>query len=247
MKLGNPFTGAQLLRFGVVATLATGVLATAAGRGTLAYFTTQVTSTGNAFTAGTLHMNIADVDQAGALTTVGSSITFGPTMKPGDVVYAPIEIDNVGNLAAVYGITYSTTTTGLDLADGLDLAVKASGGGTGTKATVVADSAHACSAANWATGAVWTSTIQAGAGMVSGLTPQTVLGVSSDTSFGAADAVGRPLAATSGVETLCLRITFTEPGSGVNTYNNATNGSTNTTVLFTFDGLVHAGAVINNP
>src|SRR5207302_9703725 len=85
MKLGNPFSGAQLLRFGVVATLATGVLATAAGRGTLAFFTASTTSTANTFTAGTLRMNIADVDQSGAATVAGS-IVFRD-MKPGDIVY----------------------------------------------------------------------------------------------------------------------------------------------------------------
>ena len=72
MKLGNPFSGAQLLRFGVVATLATGVLATAAGRGTLAYFTTQVTSGSNTFTAGNLHFTISDNNETATAPSVAT-------------------------------------------------------------------------------------------------------------------------------------------------------------------------------
>jgi len=37
-------------------------------------------------------------------------------MKPGDKIYAPIEIDNVGTLDANYGIAYTTSTTGTNLA-----------------------------------------------------------------------------------------------------------------------------------
>src|ERR1700716_2842833 len=113
MKLGNPFSGAQLLRFGVVATLATGVLATAAGRGTLAYFTTQVTSGSNTFTAGNLHFTISDNNETA--TAVSTSITPS-NMKPGDVVYAPVSLANTGSVDAKWGIKYTTTTGAANLA-----------------------------------------------------------------------------------------------------------------------------------
>src|SRR4030081_1845693 len=113
MKFGNPFSGAQLLRSGVLATLATGVLATAAGRGTLAYFTTTNTSTGNTFAAGSLKFNIAAFapnDDIGAgLTTVANTIT-ATDMRPGDVRYAAMSLTNVGVGLAKYGITYTSTT-----------------------------------------------------------------------------------------------------------------------------------------
>jgi hypothetical protein len=61
------------------------------------------------------------------------------------------------------------------------------------------------------------------------------------------------LPATSGLDILCMRVTFHESGApaslvlGDNVYNNVTIGATNTTVTFVFDGLVSAAAVINNP
>src|SRR5258706_10305559 len=52
-----------------------GVLATMTGRGTLAYFTTQTTSTGNSFTAGTLHLQATDLNE-GPSPSVSTSISF---------------------------------------------------------------------------------------------------------------------------------------------------------------------------
>src|SRR5438309_11972846 len=66
MKIAFPFGSSQLLRLGLVATMATGVLATVAGHGTMAYFTTQTASTANVFTAGTLHLQATDSDQGPA-------------------------------------------------------------------------------------------------------------------------------------------------------------------------------------
>ena len=40
-------------------------------------------------------------------------------MKPGDTVYAPLELDNTGTLGLNYGMKYATTTTGQDLAPAL--------------------------------------------------------------------------------------------------------------------------------
>jgi hypothetical protein len=244
MKLKNPFNGPQMLRFGVVATLSIGVLATAAGRGTLAFFTTQVTSNANTFTAGTLRLAVGDLDDAfndGTPTAASASITFA-NMKPGDVVYAPIEIRNTGTLNAVYGIKYTTTTTGQDLAPGLALAIRGTGaGGTGTNATTTLN-ANACNATSFASavpGTVWPEAVRTAAAMVA-TTGETIQAVASP-------ATGFAVASLTGVDILCLQVAFTEPGSASNTYNNAVNGATNTTVTFTFDGLVGAAAVINNP
>jgi predicted ribosomally synthesized peptide with SipW-like signal peptide len=224
----------------LVAALATGVLSTVAGRGTVAYFTTQVQSTPNTFTAGTLRLEIADVDDAMSVNPVTASISFD-NMKPGDTVYAPLEINNTGTLDLRYGIKYTTSTSGdQDLADALFLAVKGTTpGGTGTKATVAGDAAHACSAANWGTAAVWSSTVHASAVMDSA--GETLVAPSSG-----AGGTGRDLAADTGKETLCFQITWPSPGAD-NTFNNPVDGQTNTTITFTFDGLVAADAVTNNP
>ena len=240
MTFRIPFIGAQPAKLVLVAALATGVLSTVAGRGTVAYFTTQVVSNSNAFTAGTLRMEIADVDEAHSVNPVSTSITFS-NMKPGDVVYAPVELDNTGTLPVVYGFHYTTSTSGSqNLADGLSLGILGTGAsGSGTRATVAGDSAHACSATNYATpGTIWPDTVRAAASMASA--GETIVAV-------ATPATGRALAANTGKDTLCLRIEFVDPGSANNTYNNSTNGATNTTVTFTFDGLVAANAVINNP
>jgi hypothetical protein len=226
MKIALPFGSSQLLRLGLVATMATGVLATVAGHGTMAYFTTQTTSTANVFTAGTLHLQATDNNE-GPLNSVTSTITFTGKMKPGDKVYAPIEIDNVGTLDAKFGIAYATTTTGTNLAPGLTLGIKRAG--TGTAATI-AD----CTGTNYADATVYQSTTRAAAAMVSA--GETILAVGS----------GLPVVAGAH-DILCMEVVFVDTGAAVNTYNNATNDATNTTVAFTFDGLVSASAVIQNP
>jgi predicted ribosomally synthesized peptide with SipW-like signal peptide len=100
----------NLLRWMLFSVLAMGMLSLSAGRGTLAYFTTQVQSNDNTFTAGNLRFNILDsVTTTGQYPSVGSSLSL-LNMKPGDVVYAPIQLNNVGNIAAKFGIKYTTTT-----------------------------------------------------------------------------------------------------------------------------------------
>ena len=230
-------SGAQQARLLLVAAMATGVLGTVAGRGTMAYFTTQVQSQTNTFTAGTLRLEIADVDDAQSINPVTSSITFS-NMKPGDTVYAPIELTNTGTLDLKYGLKYTTATAAggdQDLAPALKLAIKSSVGGTGTKDTVVADSAHACSAANWGTAAVWADAVRASAFMVAGA-GQTIVTLDADP----APAQGRTLAVDD-VDTLCLEITM--PSATTDTYNNAVDGKTNTIVTFTVDGRVKDAAV----
>ena len=100
----------NMLRWMLFGVLAMGMLSLNTGSGTLAYFTTQVQSNNNTFTAGNLRFNILDsLSTTGQYPSVGSSLSL-LNMKPGDVTYAPIQLNNVGNLAARYGVKYSTTT-----------------------------------------------------------------------------------------------------------------------------------------
>jgi hypothetical protein len=242
------FSGALAQRLVLVAAVTTGALSLVAGHGTLAFFTTQVASNANTFTAGTLRLFVGDVNEAPGAGPAAASITFA-NMKPGDIVYAPIEMANDGTLPARYGIKYTTSLTATaytqDLAPGLSLAIKASGAGTGTRGTTAGAAATACSAANWGNVAVWADTVRASAAMVAGA-GQTINAVASLPQVAGALG-GRDLAADTGRETLCLEITFAEPGSGVNTYNNAVDAQTGTVVTFTFDGLVQAAQLTNNP
>jgi len=124
----------------LVALMVTGVLATAAGRGTLAYFTTQAASNTNTFTAGNLHFRIADDSSHSATSTnATNAVTISTTMsltnmKPGDVVFAPIHLTNLGSVNAKWGVAYSTVAdpTYTNLATALTLALVGRGSGTGT-------------------------------------------------------------------------------------------------------------------
>jgi predicted ribosomally synthesized peptide with SipW-like signal peptide len=233
MKLRNPFSGAQLLRFGVVVTLATGVLATAAGRGTLAYFTTQATSTANTFAAGNLKFTISDNNEAAA-ATVTSSITLAD-MKPGDVVYAPVTIRNAGTMTAKWGIKYTTTTTTSNLASALKMAVVAKGGGSATTAN--------CISADFGDANKWKQQIVASPAAVNPA-GATIVDSTSSTAPAVAGAYASgeylPLLAAAS-DVVCVEITFPDgstPGSlttGDNAWNGATNATFNTLIAFSFD------------
>jgi predicted ribosomally synthesized peptide with SipW-like signal peptide len=121
----------HLMRWMLLGVLAMGMLSMSTGSGTLAYFTTQVQSNSNTFTAGNLRFNILDsISTTGQYPSVGTSLTL-PNMKPGDVVYAPIQLNNVGNIAAKFGIKYTTTTA---------LASNSNGGTISGTATTLVDS-----------------------------------------------------------------------------------------------------------
>jgi hypothetical protein len=90
-----------------------------------------VQSNNNTFSAGNLRFNILDsVSTTGQYPAVGSSLSL-LNMKPGDVVYAPIQLNNTGNIAARFGIKYSTTTV---------LANNSNGGTISATATTLVDS-----------------------------------------------------------------------------------------------------------
>jgi predicted ribosomally synthesized peptide with SipW-like signal peptide len=121
----------NMLRWMLFGVLAMGMLSLNSGSGTLAYFTTQVQSNNNTFTAGNLRFNILDsLSTTGQYPSVGSSLSL-LNMKPGDVTYAPIQLSNVGNIAARYGVKYSTTTV---------LANNSNGGTISATGTTLVDS-----------------------------------------------------------------------------------------------------------
>lgn len=244
MKFSIPLSGARLLKLGLVAAVATGVLSTVAGHGTLAYFTTQVTSTPNTFSAGNLHFNVTDNNETAAgLTTVTSSITLS-NMKPGDSVFAPITVTNVGSLDAQYGMKYSATGGASDLTTHLQIAVVGMGSGTGAS----------CDASHFTTTSVWKEQIvpvaeamtDAGRTFVNSTSTQAPATdgtyTSSDVSANAYLPLNHAGAANFSSDTLCVEVAWPDagaPGSlttGDNAQNAASSGTWTSTVTFTFDG-----------
>ena len=110
--------------------LIVGILGGTGGRGTLAYFTSTVTSNANVFTAGTLTLQGNGAATANAIFTAGTA-----TWKPGSFVVAPITMSNAGTLPLTYGFSYTDADTGT-LTTFMTVAVKAkgtaAGGGAGT-------------------------------------------------------------------------------------------------------------------
>lgn len=91
-------------------TLAVGALATMIGGGTLAYFTTQATSTDNVFSAGSLDLAIGNATDPTSNTVTA---TFNASnRKPGDTVYAPLFLKNNGTLGLTYTATFAATDSG---------------------------------------------------------------------------------------------------------------------------------------
>jgi len=238
--------GAQSAKVLLVSALATGVLSSAAGQGTIAYFTTQVTSGSNTFTAGNLHFTISDGNQAANQNSVSTTLTLSD-MKPGDVVFAPVTLANTGSLNAKWGIRYTTTTSAANLATALQLGIVAKGDGT----AVVAD----CTAADFTTAAKWAEQIRptplamvdAGAIIVNyqSTVAPTVDGEwdGDDTTAGAYLPLNHVGAATNKTDIVCVQIKFpdgdlpTSETTEDNAWNGATSNTYNTTVVFTFDGM----------
>jgi len=233
----------KLVLFGAVVI---GVLATMTGRGTLAYFTTQVTSTGNTFSAGNLHFNINDNNQAGAgLTAVTQSVTLS-NMKPGDSVYAPIKVTNVGSLDAQYGVKYDAAAGSSDLTSHLKIRLVGRGSGAGVNADCVSGSFT--DTAKWNEQIAPSLATLAASHTFVDSTSTTAPAhdgawVAADTTAGAYLALDHS-GASSGFDTdvLCAEVNFPDAGapadltSGDNTYNDASAGTWSTTLVFTLDG-----------
>lgn len=81
-----------------------GTLSTAVWASTYATFTDSATSA-SAFTAGTVDLLVSsETDDAYAFTALESG-----NLKPGDVVYAPLTMNNAGTLAFGYSMSSSST------------------------------------------------------------------------------------------------------------------------------------------
>jgi predicted ribosomally synthesized peptide with SipW-like signal peptide len=237
----------KLVLFGA---LAIGLLATMAGRGTLAYFTTQTTSTANTFTAGNLHFQIADNNDAlSAVSDTTSGTVTGSIklsdIKPGDTIYAPVSIKNAGSLDAQWGISYTTSGSTPDLANALQMGIV--GRGSASATTSAAD----CTPAGFVDAPTWPERILA----VAAMTPAGPTAVvdytlaaaptGGDGAFAFGDVATSSLPLLhSATDMLCLQVKFPDDltlgaPDGI-THDNAWNGVTNstysTTLVFTFNG-----------
>jgi hypothetical protein len=247
MKFLTALSAARWGQLVVVGALATGVLSTSAGRGTLAYFTTKT------FTAGNLHFSISDGDEVATAPSVSTTMELR-NLKPGDVVYAPVTLANTGSIDAKWGIKYTTTTGAANLATALKLGIVGKGSGSAA--------ATDCASGDWGDAAVWKERILA--------TPEAmtnagrtivdhtwVAAPTTDGDYTGAEAAAShylPLhpgvddtgAATGDAlasDMLCIQVQFPNGGmpadlvSGDNAWNGATPTDFDTTIVFTFDGM----------
>jgi len=168
--------------------LIVGILGGLSSRGTLAFFTSNVTSNGNVFTAGTLALQGNGAATANAIFTAGSG-----TWKPGAFVVAPITMSNAGTLPLTYGLSYTDVDAGT-LTSFMTVQVKAPGTGTGTAATCNTDT-------NFNNNALWQSSV----------VPSTPLSTVGATLF----VPGSRSLAVSANEVLCFEFAFTNSTAGI--------------------------------
>ncbi len=237
----------------LLATIATGLTASVAGHGTMAYFTTQVTSTNDHFTAGNLHFQIANFNGSslnggtqGASGTVSSSITL-TDIKPGDTVFAPLSIKDDGSLDSRWGLTYTTSATGssaTDLAGALQIGIVGSGEASGTATTDCVSGASGYGSATKFPEQILALGAMTVGGPASPVVDSSKTAEASFGVFSSGDNGSKSLAIQHGTtDILCLQIYFPNgaPGTpdgntGDNAWNGSTNGTYGTTLVFTFDG-----------
>jgi predicted ribosomally synthesized peptide with SipW-like signal peptide len=196
-----------------------GILSIMGGLGTLAYYTTSADSTANTFTAGKIKLQLSDSDEGPADSVAASIVANVATnqWRPGRKVTAPITVDNTGDLALTYGLSYTASDSGSKPGGGaatptqfLKLNIKAKGTGNGT--------ASDCTTANFSDAGKWQESIISEQTMAVG------------TAVLWADTVRSINAASN--EVLCFQVEFTNGAAGVE--NNAMGGTS--TVAFNFTG-----------
>lgn len=97
------------------AALSLGVVLAVGSTGTFAYWTDDVTVRGTSFTAGTLDLQVNDLNTVTAYTTLNLT-----TMVPGNSMAGTLVIRNNGNVPLKYtGATAATNTDGKNLAGNL--------------------------------------------------------------------------------------------------------------------------------
>jgi predicted ribosomally synthesized peptide with SipW-like signal peptide len=247
MKFGLRFSRVQLFRLGLVAAMATGVVGTVAGHGTTAYFSSTVVSNTNTFSAGNLHLQIADKNNVASAGPVSTTMTLS-TMKPGDVVYAPIYLTNVGSINAKWGIKYTTAVAAgstADLADALQVSIF--GKGSGSAASDGSD----CKSGQLGSGKWAEQIVPTWDTMVAGPTVTTYVDYQATTAPHVADRtydatdLAAPayltMAPTTGADIVCIGVQFPSAGwpanntAGDNAWNGASDGYYGTSVTFTFE------------
>ncbi|MCC7372263.1 MAG: hypothetical protein IT306_27865 [Chloroflexi bacterium] len=193
-----------------VLVLLLGVLSLLNGQGTLAYFTSTATSTGNVFNTGTVILKLTDADetQLSAVTASFGSSSF----RPGDTVAGYVTVLNTGTLSFDYGLKYTATNTSGTLW---------AAGTPPTLEVYTAGSTANCSPAN-AAGAKTGLTSVSSAAAVS-LSADTVL-------FDSAGGTKRTVAA-SGSEILCVVVAWTNGAAGAENAQMGASGN----IDLTFD------------
>jgi predicted ribosomally synthesized peptide with SipW-like signal peptide len=190
-RTARPERRRLVLGLGALAVSAVGLTSVVTG----AFFTDQATATNNAFTTGTVDLTASPATAAVTL----------PNMAPGDVITAPLTVNNAGTLAYRYSVLSTTTASTPDLAAQLDFTIK-----TGVTACTTAGFA--------ATGAVAYGPADLGS----------VLGAKVLGDAVAGQQTGDRTLAAGASEVLCLQVSL--PSATGNTYQAKT-----TTATLTFD------------
>ena len=202
-------TGGPRVILTLVMTL--GVLSLQAGQGTLAYFTSTATSTGNTFASGTVSLKLTDADetaQAAITASIGAA-----NFKPGDTVVGHVTVQNGGTLPFDYGLKYTAAnTTGT---------LWVAGATNPTLQVYAAGAAGNCTVAN-VTGAR--------TGLTSAYGATGVATAANTVVFDSGAASKRPVASGAS-EVLCLAVAWPNGAAGA---ENAQQGATGT-VTFDFD------------
>src|SRR5918995_1169412 len=101
------------------AALSLGVVLAVGSTGTFAYWTDDVKVSGTTFTAGTLDLQVNDLNAVTAYTSLNLT-----TMVPGNSMAGTLVIKNNGNVPLTYtGATVATNTDGKNLANNLTVRV----------------------------------------------------------------------------------------------------------------------------
>jgi len=139
-------------------------------------------------------------------------------------------------MAGVPAGTYTISPT--NLAPALKLGIVGKGTGTAAASPPLAGAgATNCNAANYATAAVWQEQVAGAGSPARALAAMLAVGETVSTV-----AAGTAMVATSGLDVLCMQVTWTDGGApptlttGDNAYNGATAGAYSTNINFTFDG-----------
>ena len=174
------------------AALSLGVVLAVGSTGTFAYWTDDVTISGTTFTAGTLDLQVNDLNTVAAYTSLNLA-----TMVPGNSMAGTLVIKNNGNVPLKYtGATGTTNADGKNLAGNLTAKVTL-GATTGTSPTITCGGTVIAGGATTAIGALTTPKRQLAPGTTETICVEVTL----------------PAAAPTSVQTGKTDVTFTFTGT----------------------------------